>query len=666
MRICFNRMSVTFHGFSRRKSNAKSRLLVRVSLFSLKILGWLVARTPEPLLRGLAAALGDAIFFLLPRRRRLVLSNLHHAFPEKSSDWHRRIGRESCRRLIETGLLSLATPFLDAERYRTIIRATPELIAAYELQHASPAATLICSPHIAYWEAQTAMALVVPPPFPEFGTIFRPLDNPAANAFVKNSRERFGMKLLSRKEGFADALKILRRAGFVGVLFDQNAGMQGALTTLFGRVCSTTELPGLMAEKFAARVYGIFARRLDFWRVEISVARIAGPSTSNAVTIGLNRWLEDLLRSDDNLCASWLWAHDRWRNQDMPGRRFRLEAKRNLLAADLETRNLPAAPRRTRIFVRLPNWLGDVVMALPLLRALRVSRPDAEITLLAKKQFLPLLESWTIADRVRPLPPRGLGYFFHFWKLRADFPDVWLLFTNSFRGDLEAWLVGCRQRFGVVRAGKSRPLLSHAYRIPADFDERAHHQLELWENFLRHFGLNAPPDRTPLSAPGSQLSTHPASIGLICGSENNPEKRWPIAHWRALITAFPDERFVLFGTPADATLTAAIAADLDPARIENLAGRTDLNAFADRLRACRLLVTNDTGGMHLANALGVPLVALFGPTNPLRTGPVFDAPAKILQSPGCPPAGGASLADLAPEVVIATVRELLAAPAIRA
>ena len=66
------------------------------------------------------------------------------------------------------------------------------------------------------------MALVVPGEFPEFGSIFRPLDNPSADEFVKRSRERFGMRLLSRKEGFAEALKILRRRGLIGVLFDQN------------------------------------------------------------------------------------------------------------------------------------------------------------------------------------------------------------------------------------------------------------------------------------------------------------------------------------------------------------------------------------------------------------------------------------------------------------
>jgi lipopolysaccharide heptosyltransferase II len=353
----------------------------------------------------------------------------------------------------------------------------------------------------------------------------------------------------------------------------------------------------------------------------------------------------------------------------MPPKRLRLEAKRDLLAADLAARHLTALPRRTRVYVRLPNWLGDVVMALPLLRALRASRPDAEITLVAKKQFLPLLESWAVADRTLALPPHGPGYYVFFHRLRAGYPDVWLLFTNSLRGDLEAWCSGCRQRFGLVRPGKPRPLLSHAYRVPADFDARTQHQLALWETFLRHFGLNAAPDRTPLSAPVSEpaalnapRSTSVPLIGLIPGSENTPAKRWPVAHWRALLEAFPAARFVLFGTANDAPLTAAIAAGFDPARLEDLAGRTSLPDYAARLRTCRLLVTNDTGGMHLANALGVPLLALFGPTNPVRTGPVFTSPTRLLQPPGCPPTGGGQLADLTPETVAAALRELLAAP----
>jgi lipopolysaccharide heptosyltransferase II len=340
----------------------------------------------------------------------------------------------------------------------------------------------------------------------------------------------------------------------------------------------------------------------------------------------------------------------------MPSRRFRLEAKRDLLAIDLATRGATVPPRRTRIWIRLPNWLGDVVMTLPLLRALRLSRPDAELTLVAKKQFLPLLASWEIADRLHPLPSRDTRYYSHFRSLRKEFPDVWLLFTNSFRGDVEAWLTGCRQRFGMVRPGKPRPLLTHAFRAPSDFDERTHHQLELWENFLHHFGLNRKPAREPVTA-AQKTSTQQFPIGLIPGSENTPEKRWPVNHWRALIETLPDEHFVVFGTPNDLVIADAVSADFGT-RVQNLAGKTDLLAFGERLRGCRLLVTNDTGGMHLANALGIPLVALFGPTNPIRTGPVFNSPVRILQPAGCAPTGGSSLETLRPETVVSALREL--------
>lgn len=631
--------------------------------------GWILAHAPEGLLRAGTALLGDFIFFCLPSRRRLILANLHHAFPGKTAAWRNSIGRESCRRLIETGLLSLAIPFLPESRIRAIVRASPSLPALFADYQAAPRATLICAPHLAHWEVQTALPLLVKDCSAEFGSLFRPLDNPAADAWIKQTRERFGMKLLSRKAGFQAAMGILRRNGLVGVLFDQNAGLQGALTLLLDRVCSTTELAGLLSAKFKAQVCTIHPRRLGFWRVELVVERLETDGTVEGITVTLNRWLERTLQADDNICASWLWAHGRWKNQDMPSRRLRLEAKRNFLAVDLKTRGLATLPRRTRVWVRLPNWLGDVVLALPLLRALRSSRPDAEISLLAKPHFLPLLKDFAVADRLIPLPKPGRGYWSFFWRLRGEYPDTWLLFTNSFRGDLEAWFAGCRQRFGIRRRGQSRPFLSHSYRVPPEFDERQHHQFELWADFLQYFGLNTAPDRTPvgtvLTPDASRSTPDPSSlvIGLIPGSENAPQKRWPVAHWRTLITALAaahaNARFVLFGTAGDCPTADAIVAGLG-APTANLAGRTDLRQFVAKLQGCRLLVSNDTGGMHLANALGVPLIALFGPTNPRRTGPIFQSPVRILQPPGCPSTGGAALADLPPATVVAAADAFIA------
>jgi ADP-heptose:LPS heptosyltransferase len=152
-------------------------------------------------------------------------------------------------------------------------------------------------------------------------------------------------------------------------------------------------------------------------------------------------------------------------------------------------------------------------------------------------------------------------------------------------------------------------------------------------------------------------------IGLICGSENNPEKRWPVAHWQTLIrqmaAARPAARFRLFGTANDRSITADVARGFGTL-VEDLAGSTGLAKFAAGLAACDLLVTNDTGGMHLANALGVPVLALFGPTNPRRTGPVFQAPMRLLQPPDCAPTGGGNLEALPPDTVVAAADAMLA------
>jgi heptosyltransferase II len=622
--------------------------------FALNVLGRLLALAPEPVLRAAAAVGGELILWLAPRRRRVLRSNLHHAFPEKPRAWRRSMARESSRRVVETAMLSMAAPFISDEQIRKMATLGPSVEAWARDLAAKPHPVVLATLHLALWESQTWLKMLCPTPLPEFGIIFRPLNNPALDAYVKRTRERHGMRLLSRRAGFAEALSILRAKGCVGVLFDQNAGDQGALALLFGRVCSSTELPGVLAEKFSAELRTFYPRRTAFWRVTFESDPVPFDGTASGATLALNRWFEGSM-ADEGMCASWLWAHDRWKNQDSPPRRLRLESRRNLLEEDVRERGLPSVPRNTRIWIRMPNWLGDVVMALPLIRALRVSRPDAEITLLAGQTYVPLLESFGIADRVRALPGRGLGYFAHFASLRSQYPDTWILLTNSTRGDLEARIAGCPQRFGIVRGGASRPFLSHAYRLPADFDESRHHQMGLWTNFLAHFGMVGAPDRSVLP---SARPSGKGPIGLIAGSENNPSKRWPVAQWRQMIEALPAEKFVLFGTTADAAITEQVCAGFGTARVSNQAGRTSLVQFAAALGQCRLLVSNDTGGMHLANALGVPLVALFGPTNPVRTGPVFEAPCTIVQPPGSPPTGGSPLADLPAAQVVEAVRNL--------
>ena len=142
-------------------------------------------------------------------------------------------------------------------------------------------------------------------------------------------------------------------------------------------------------------------------------------------------------------------------------------------------------------------------------------------------------------------------------------------------------------------------------------------------------------------------------VGLICGTENSPEKRWPVAHWRRLIEqlidAKPEVEVVLYGTPADREITDAVCDGFAPEQVINLAGQTNLSEFCDGLSSCAVVSCNDTGGMHLANMLGTPVVAVFGPTNPVHTGPTFSTPYVILQPENCPVTGGMPIEEVAVE-----------------
>jgi len=627
-------------------------------------IGCLLAAVPEGVLMLGCRAMGWLIATLPGRRRRTLRANLYHAFPEKTEAWRRKIGLESAQRSIEMGLFVLSSPYFSEKRLRRQFSVHEELQQLFKDHLATPKPVVVLSPHFSLMEANTLTGMLYSGKLPPMAAIYRPFDALGIERWVKQTRERWGLKLLSRKEGYFQAVDMVRKNGAVVVLFDQNAGNQGALTLFMGRICSTTELTGLLTEKCKASVAFIYPERRGFMRSCIRGEYLNVPCQSDAVLFASNLWLENKLRSSDEVCADWLWLHNRWRNQNSWERRFRLEAKRNLLTEQMTSLGLTALPRRTRYFIRLPNWLGDVVMAIPLLRALRISRPDAEMTLIAQSGVLPLLERLGVGDRFLALPPKGPGQKKFYRNLREEYPDVYVLFTNSWRGDLGAKATGAPQRFGMVRAGKWRPLLTHAWRMPEDLDEAKIHQTRVWEKFFRHFGLKLELDLTPVNWPGREKKQSGLNIGLICGTENFPEKRWPVERWRELtqtiLAARPDAVLTLFGTANDVPIADAVAEGLSEKNLRNLAGKTSLLEFADELKHCTVVVCNDTGGMHLANLIGVPVVTVYGPTNPVRTGPVFDAPHIVVQPPGCPATGGAQLHDLLEEQVFEALKPWLA------
>lgn len=631
-----------------------------MSLFLVKTLGRFFALWPEWALAMLCRGLG--VLLLLTTRGDVIRRNLYHAFPDRPMAWHRRIARENAARLFEMGLYLLCSPYLSERRHQQIMRPAESFREIAATLKNTPAILLV--PHLTMMETQIRVRLYAPE-IPEIAVFYRPFNNPRIDQWILETRSRFGTKPISRKEGLAQARQTLRRKGWVGILADHNAAFVGTLDLFFDRVVSATELPGLLAQKHQAKVVVCIARRKAFWRAGMEFIQLPGEPGPSATMQAFHRWFEDALREDDALCADWLWIHKRWKTQHETHRRLRIEQKKSLLPAQ--------PPRKTPFVIRLPNWLGDVVMLLPLLRALRESRPDVHFTLVGKGGFRPLLEGWGLAEDYLALPAKGWGYFQPFRQLRQKWPETWLLFTNSLRGDREAALSRCPQRFGMIRPGKPRPLLTDSWEMPSDLDESQVHQTEVWRQFLQHFGLEKAPQTTPLPLPegarlpakleslaGDSKASPAPIIGMICGTENNPGKRWPIPSWRELIGGLqedsPETSIVLFGTPSDRTITEQVMdagqrSTDQGGNIINLAGETTLPEFCAALQACQVVITNDTGGMHLANALGVPVIGLFGPTNPVRTGPVFEAPRIILQPPACPATGGLPMEAITVEAV---------------
>jgi ADP-heptose:LPS heptosyltransferase len=302
----------------------------------------------------------------------------------------------------------------------------------------------------------------------------------------------------------------------------------------------------------------------------------------------------------------------------------------------------------------MPNWLGDFIMALPHLKAMKEHHPNAQLTLIAKPQFKDLIDLFHVADQFLPLPVGAAARFRQLYsKGRKEKPDCQVLFTNSFRGDLEALLIGATRRWGMAYPKKRRPFLTDVHRldtIKAELNRT--HQTTLWEEFLVSFDLIKAISGRPLDVKGVAKKTN--KIGIIPGSSNNPKKCWSISNWcrfiQELVQEKPEYEINIYGTPSDDVITKRIS-EATGLNVRDWTGKTDLKQLALELASCLLVIGNDTGGMHLANAVGASVVVLFGPTNPLVTFPFFDAPKTCMQPEDCPPEGGCSIQSLNPSDV---------------
>ena len=271
---------------------------------------WLLTRLPEAFARANAALLGELLWLL---RGKLIRRNLAKAFPAKDAAWVRRIGHTSCRRTAEMGLFSVASPMMvEAEIHDRV--TVDESVTSTE--HGLPAkgtGVVLFVPHFALMEMMTTVTLLRPELAKrEWVVIYRPLDQPAAERWVKDARERFGMQLVSRREGFARSMKAVREGHMTIILFDQTA-QTGSIWQFMGSPCAVTELPGIIAQRFKCPSRIFWAERTGFWRCRLRMEALHA-TDSIGLTIESNAWLERMLRSGDDVCSNWLWAHDRWKH----------------------------------------------------------------------------------------------------------------------------------------------------------------------------------------------------------------------------------------------------------------------------------------------------------------------------------------------------------------
>jgi heptosyltransferase-2 len=296
-----------------------------------------------------------------------------------------------------------------------------------------------------------------------------------------------------------------------------------------------------------------------------------------------------------------------------------------------------------RFLVRAPNWIGDAVLARPALESLRRNFPQAEIWLLAKDWVREFYEADGLLAGVLPLAdnrsPRAL--FRAAGLLRSRGFDNGLLLTNSFASALLFYLARIPQRWGYRRDARG-PLLTRG--VPLPELEPPKHQVHYYLDLMRGLGLSVvdPQIRLSLSEKEKRAARRSLqALGLNLkrplvilnpGAAYGPAKRWPAERFAALGALLQRQKkaeIIITGSSGEEELAAGIASRL-PRRPANLAGQTSLRQLLGLISQSRLFITNDTGPMHLANALSVPVVALFGPTNPAVTGP-FHPPAVVLK-----------------------------------
>jgi heptosyltransferase-2 len=301
-----------------------------------------------------------------------------------------------------------------------------------------------------------------------------------------------------------------------------------------------------------------------------------------------------------------------------------------------------------RILVRATNWVGDAIMSLPALQALRDRFPQAHIAVLARPSVADLYERERVADEVLPYKSaRGWtdigGKLRVAQQLRQRKFDTAILLQNAFEAAALARLAGIPRRIGYNRDGRGF-LLTDRIRVPRAGEIPPHQRFYYLELLRRASILDELPACPDIRLRSASLAAEAGRerfarmgwthvTGVSPGAAYGTAKRWLPERFADAAAALGSP-VALFGSKDERALCEAIAEDLRRRglAVYNFAGETTLREYVDLAAACRIHLTNDSGAMHIASALGVPTVTVFGATDHVATGPTGDL-ARIVREP---------------------------------
>ena len=310
-----------------------------------------------------------------------------------------------------------------------------------------------------------------------------------------------------------------------------------------------------------------------------------------------------------------------------------------------------------KILVRAPNWVGDAVMAIPALEAIRRTHAGDEICILARPVVADLFSGQPFADRVLQYDFRGrhegwMGREKLASQLRKEKFEVAVLLQNAFDAAYLTWRAGIPQRIGYSRDARG-PLLTKAVRVPEDGEipkHESHYYLEL----LRRAGwIEGSPAIPPIHLFISDAERIGAESALCNAGARQNTWRCAIAPGASYGAAkcWPPERFALladrlisecgadvifFGTPNEKEIAARIRSHMKSPAI-SLVGETSMRDLGALFACCSVFIGNDSGAMHVAAAAGLPVIGIFGSTDPEGTAPVTEQFTLIREDVSCSP-----------------------------